>query len=108
MEQFLHIFRRVKDRTNDVLKWGDEVGHDPARSAGALPLTVHALSSSCIATCALTVVRVSHPGAVARARPRVQIEYHLVEFRGDVCETRLSLTGPEVLAQLEREDAENK
>ncbi len=23
--QFIHLYHKIKDRTNDVLKWGDEV-----------------------------------------------------------------------------------
>lgn len=26
IEQFINLYRRLKDRTGDVLKWGDEVG----------------------------------------------------------------------------------
>ncbi len=25
IEQFIHIYKRLKDRRNDCLKWGDEV-----------------------------------------------------------------------------------
>ena len=56
--QFCATYERVKGRTNDVLKWGDE------------------------------------------------IEYHLVEFRPASRETRLSLMAPELIALLEKEDAE--
>jgi hypothetical protein len=31
VRQFLEVFRRVKDRRGDVLKWGDEVGARAAR-----------------------------------------------------------------------------
>lgn len=26
IEQFINLYRRLKDRTGDILKWGDEVG----------------------------------------------------------------------------------
>jgi glutamate--cysteine ligase catalytic subunit len=26
VEQFIHIYKKLKDRRNDCLKWGDEVG----------------------------------------------------------------------------------
>lgn len=33
--QFLHIYRALRDRHKDVLKWGDEVGESPASAASA-------------------------------------------------------------------------
>lgn len=27
IEQFINLYRRLKDRTGDILKWGDEVSH---------------------------------------------------------------------------------
>lgn len=35
--QFLHIYRALRDRHKDVLKWGDEVGETPASAASAAP-----------------------------------------------------------------------
>lgn len=35
IEQFINLYRRLKDRTGDVLKWGDEVN-------------IKAISNSCI------------------------------------------------------------
>lgn len=35
--QFLHIYRALRDRHKDVLKWGDEVGESPAGAASAAP-----------------------------------------------------------------------
>lgn len=29
IEQFINLYRRLKDRTGDILKWGDEVGSNP-------------------------------------------------------------------------------
>jgi hypothetical protein len=91
VEQFLVIFRHVKDRTNDVLKWGDEVRME------ARQLTRRGCGESNERRRVSTAPRL--PSAA------VQIEYHLVELRDGARETRLSLTGPEVLAQLEAEDA---
>lgn len=28
IKQFINIYRKLKDRQGDVLKWGDEVGHE--------------------------------------------------------------------------------
>lgn len=36
----------------------------------------------------------------------LQIEYHLVEFRPETKEVRVSLTAPEVVAELEKQDKE--
>ena len=58
IEQFVHTYNRVKDRSHDELKWGDE------------------------------------------------IEYHLIEFRPEIRETRISLTAPETLAKLNSESDE--
>ena len=76
IKQFLLTYNRVKDRRNDVLKWGDEV---------RLP-------------------RVRPPVSGSLGRRVVQIEYHLVEFRHGAKLTRISLTAPEVLAALELEN----
>lgn len=42
IEQFLHIWHRLKDRTGDVLLWGDEV----SPTAGFCPLACSARRAS--------------------------------------------------------------
>lgn len=62
--QFLHIYRALRDRHKDVLKWGDEVGETPASAASAAPCGGR--------RCRSGAVRVGpwRPRCPERARPR--------------------------------------
>lgn len=35
IKQFIHLYRRLKDRQDDVLKWGDEVMKISSSQSGA-------------------------------------------------------------------------
>ena len=52
--QFLEVFRRVRVRANDVLKWGDEIEYHLVRLQ---PASAAAERSSAVALCAPEVVR---------------------------------------------------
>ncbi len=94
VEQFIETYNRVKDRHNDVLKWGDEV-----RVGG----------------CGARVCGDREVQRCERARwsdPLLpQIEYHLVELPPQSADgapsvhgPRLALIAPEVIERLEKED----
>ena len=126
--QFISTYNRLKNRTNDVLQWGDEVrscargggprvADDKGRCAGSALRTWHHRSPSILPNRHQTVSRrpyPSSPAAPAPVLPRVfrpprQIEYHLVEIpsagTADVRAPRLALIAPEILEQLNAEDA---
>ena len=125
--QFISTYNRLKSRTNDVLKWGDEVrtwargfgaalracGGRSARSATSSPVLAHPPPFPR----PLRPARGTHPHSfhlhdsspTARRPAAAQIEYHLVEIpsagSSDARAPRLALIAPEILEQLNAEDA---
>nr|XP_054486515.1 glutamate--cysteine ligase catalytic subunit isoform X9 [Agelaius phoeniceus] len=73
--QFLHIYRALRDRHKDVLKWGDEGG------AGMPHLVLSSLA--------------------ACASQKTEVEYMLVKFDHENKKVRLLLCGEEVLQTLQ-------
>jgi hypothetical protein len=97
--QFLATFRRVKDRRNDVLRWGDEV-------RGGWPRVLALARSSACANVAWHVRHASGSHVYA-ASPINQIEAHLVAFDGPARRVRLLLDAPRVIDALKHDQEEH-
>ncbi|RMC17449.1 hypothetical protein DUI87_06031 [Hirundo rustica rustica] len=107
--QFLHIYRALRDRHKDVLKWGDEVGifgnhlvklHALGKDIFHYTGLLKALSKLALITSRDGLSTADMDGQECGTR-LMQVEYMLVKFDHENKKVRLILCGEEVVQTLQ-------
>lgn len=96
IQQFIHLYRRLKDREDDVLKWGDEVNQPSESELHSCPILL-SIEKYIIKIC--TKTNTFHVYQ--------QVEYILVKFDDENKVARVTLRADELLPILNQREIDD-